>query len=99
MVQYLVAERVTADDDGVLPARDRARNTLQDDGLTEDGTTEDISDGTVGTLPHLLQLELLHTSLIWRDSCALDAYTMLEDCLRRLDCDFVASLGRHEVES
>jgi hypothetical protein len=49
---------VTTDDDGLAPARDETGHVLADDGLAEDGAAQDVTDGAVGRLPHLLQLEL-----------------------------------------
>ena len=45
----LVTEGVTADDDGLLPARDEAGNAGNDNGLAEDGTTaaDVLADGAV----------------------------------------------------
>lgn len=48
----LVTEGVTADDDGLLPSRDEAGDAGDDDGLTEDGAAESVTDGTVGREPH-----------------------------------------------
>jgi len=56
--KYLVTVGVAADDDGLLPAGDNARDVLDDDGLAEDGTAEDVPDGSVGAGPHLLEVEL-----------------------------------------
>lgn len=55
---HLVAVCVPADGDGLGPARDEARDVLADDGLSEDRAAEDVADGPVGALPHLLQTEL-----------------------------------------
>lgn len=54
----LVAVGVPANGDGLGPAGDQAGDVFADDGFPEDGPPEDVSDGPVGTLPHLLQLEL-----------------------------------------
>ena len=54
----LISEGMTTNDDGLSPARHQARNVLDDDGLTEDGSSQDVTDGSVGGLPHLLKLEL-----------------------------------------
>lgn len=43
----------------------------------EHGSIQDVPDGSVGALPHLLQLELLHTGLIRSDGCTLDANVVL----------------------
>lgn len=48
----LVTKGVTANDDGLLPAGDKTRNAVNDNGLTEDGTAESVSDGAVGGEPH-----------------------------------------------
>lgn len=48
----LVTEGVSANDDGLLPARDETGNAGDDNGLTEDSTAEGISDGSVGGKPH-----------------------------------------------
>lgn len=55
---YLITEGVSADSDGLRPARNKPGNVLADDWLAEDGASQDVSDGSVGALPHLLQLEL-----------------------------------------
>lgn len=48
----LVTKGVTANDDRLLPARNKTGNAGDDNGLTEDGTTKGISDGSVGGKPH-----------------------------------------------
>ena len=48
----LVTEGVAANDDGLLPAGHEAGNAGNDDGLTEDGATESVTDGAVGGEPH-----------------------------------------------
>lgn len=55
---HLVAVGMPADGDGLGPARHQAGDVLADDGLSEDCPPQDVSDGAVGALPHLLQLEL-----------------------------------------
>lgn len=54
----LIAEGVSADGDGLRPTWDKPGNVLADDWLTEDGAAQDVPDGSVGALPHLLQAEL-----------------------------------------
>jgi len=77
----LVAECVARHDDGVGPARHEARDVFADDGLSEDDSAQDVADGAVGRLPHLLELEFLHTLLIGGDGGALDAHVVLLDCV------------------
>lgn len=55
---HLIPEGVSANSDGLRPARNKPGNVLADDWLTEDGASQDVSDGSIGALPHLLKLEL-----------------------------------------
>lgn len=51
---------VTADNNGFGPARHQPRDITEDNGFTEHGSIEDITDSSVWRLPHLLQLEFCH---------------------------------------
>jgi hypothetical protein len=44
----LVTKGMAANDDGLLPAGDQARDTGDDNGLAEDGAAQSVSDGAVG---------------------------------------------------
>ena len=70
---------VSAYDNGLLPSGDEERHIVADNGLSEDGTIEDVTDGSIGRLPHLLQLELLHTLLVGGNGRALHSYLILLD--------------------
>lgn len=48
----LVTKGVTANDDGLLPSGDETGDAGDDDGLTEDGAAESVTDGAVGGEPH-----------------------------------------------
>lgn len=82
---------MSADDDGLGPAGHQAGDILTYDGLPEHRAPEDVTDGPVGWAPHLLELELLHTFLVWRDGGALDAHIVTVDCLCCLNCHPVIS--------
>jgi uncharacterized protein (DUF983 family) len=51
-----------------------------------------IADGAVGRQPHLLELELLHSLLIWCDGCALDTNRVLLDGLGSIESHLVVGL-------
>jgi hypothetical protein len=53
---------------------------------------QSISQGAVGRQPHLLELELLHTLLIWSDGRALDTNRVLLDSLGSIDGDLIVGL-------
>ena len=48
---------VAANDDWFGPGGDEAGDVFANDGFPEDGAAEDVSDGAVRRLPHLLQFE------------------------------------------
>lgn len=54
----LISVCMPANHDGLCPSWHQARDGLADDGLSEHGPAQDVADGSVGTGPHALQLEL-----------------------------------------
>lgn len=88
----LVRVRMPTDDDGLLPAGDEARDVLADDGLAEDGASQNVADGAVGRPPHELELELLHALLVRSDRRTLDAHVVLLDGLRAVHGHLVVRL-------
>jgi hypothetical protein len=75
----LISEGVSADDNRASPARNQSGDVLADNGLSEDSTTQNITDSTVRAQPHLLQVEFFDTSLIRSDGGALNADVVLLD--------------------
>ena len=88
----LVAERVTADDDRLGPARHQPRHVADDDRLAEDDAAQDVADRAVGRQPHLLEAELLDPGLVGRDRRALDADAVLLDGVGGVDGHLVVGL-------
>src|SRR5689334_14943553 len=64
---------------GTVPGSDEAWHILNDDGLPEHRTIQDVTDGAVGTLPHLFQLEFFNAVLIGGDGGAFDTDPVLPD--------------------
>ncbi len=60
----LITIGVSSDDDGLCPSGDESGNVADDDGLAEDCSVKDVSNRTVGRLPHLLKVELLDSALV-----------------------------------
>jgi hypothetical protein len=87
----LISVGVTTDDDGLGPAGDKARYVSADNGLTEYGTVKDVTDSSVGGLPHLLKVELLDTVLIGGNGSTLDTNLVLFDGVGRLNCNLIFS--------
>ena len=85
----LVTKGVSADDDGLSPSGNAARDVLDDDGFAENDTTTDVADGSIGRLPHLLEVELLNTCLIGSDGCTFDSNLASFDSVCAVDSDLV----------
>ncbi len=88
----LVAVRVTADDNRLVPVRHESRHVLDDDRLAEHHAIENVADGAVRRLPHLFQVELFDARFVGGDGGALDAHAVLQDGVRRVDGDLVVGL-------
>lgn len=80
---------MSANDNRLCPTWHRAWHALQNDWLTEHSSAKDVPDSSIWTLPHTLELELLHTSFVGGDGSTFDANGMLEDGFSSVDGDFV----------
>ena len=87
----LISKGMSADNDGLLPARNQSWDVLDDDRLAEDGAVKDVTDGAIGTLPHFLEFELFDACFIRSDGGALDANFALLDCFGSFKRNFVFS--------
>src|SRR5215213_4630936 len=85
----LIAISMTADDDRFGPAGHEPRHVRADDRLAENHASENVANGAVGRLPHLLEAELLHALLVGRDGCAFHPDAMLFYGMRGFDRDLV----------
>lgn len=74
---YLIPVRMTTYDDGLHPPAHKPGDVFADDSFPEDSAAQNISDGAIGRLPHLFQLELLNPLLIGGDGGTLDANIVL----------------------
>eukprot|EP00178_Gracilaria_changii_P026375 TRINITY_DN8115_c0_g1_i1.p1 TRINITY_DN8115_c0_g1~~TRINITY_DN8115_c0_g1_i1.p1 ORF type:complete len:102 (-),score=14.81 TRINITY_DN8115_c0_g1_i1:105-410(-) len=80
---------MSTDDDRFFPAWDESGYIVNDDGLSEDGSIEDVSDGSIGRFPHGFQVELFDSCLIGSDGGTFDANFTLFDGFGSFDGDFV----------
>ena len=80
---------VTTNHNWLRPTRNKLGNVVADDWLAEHHAIENVANGSIGRLPHLLEIELFYTRLVWRDGCALHANTVFKNCVRRIDCYLV----------
>src|SRR6185312_2600040 len=78
----LVAISMTADDDRLRPAGDKARNVPADNWFAEDHTAKDVADGAIRGAPHFLEMIFFNTALIGGNGRALHA-----------DADFLDHFG------
>ena len=96
----LIAEGMAAHHNRLRPAGHEPRDIADDDRLAEDHAPENVADGAVGALPHLLELEFLNPGLVRGDRGALHAHAMFLDRMSRIDCDLIpggVAVGDREV--
>jgi hypothetical protein len=82
---------MSSDNNGLVPGGDETGNVLAENWLTEDGSTENVADGSVGGLPHRLEVELSDTILIRGDGGTLNPNIVLLDGVSSLNGDLVSS--------
>jgi hypothetical protein len=99
----LVSEGVSAYNDGFFPSGDEFGYVFDDDGLSEDGAVEDVSNGAIGAFPHGFEMELLDSNFIRGDGGAFDANFAVLNGVCGLEGDLVVGVvsvlyGEVEVE-
>ena len=80
---------MTSNHNWLRPTGNKFWNVLTNDRLAEHHAVQNIANGAVWRLPHLLQIEFFYTGFIWRDCCALHANTVLQNGMRRVDSDLI----------
>ena len=88
----LITERMAANDDRLGPGGNQSRDVVDDDRLAEDDAAQNVPDSAVRRPPHLLQAELLNSSLIGSDRRALHANSVLLDGMSGIDRDLIVGL-------
>eukprot|EP00128_Syssomonas_multiformis_P014375 Colp12_sorted_trinity150504_noHs@5349 len=97
----LVTKSVTTHNNGLGPARDKAGNVGADNGLTENSAVKNVTDSSVGALPHLLKLELLNSVLIRSDGGTLDADLVLSNSVGGINGNLIVggiTVGEAKIE-
>lgn len=82
---------MSSNDYGLLPSRDKFGYVFADDRFSENNSVEDITDGAIRTLPHLLKLEFLHSLFVRGDSGTLHCHIVFKGCLGTVYGDLVVS--------
>ena len=88
----LVTKRMTANHDGVRPARDQAGYVINNDWLAENYTAQNIADGTVGRLPHFLQAEFFDARFVWCNCGAFYTDAEFADGVGGINGDLIIGL-------
>jgi hypothetical protein len=73
LATVLISIGMTANNNGLGPAGNKARNVLNNNGLTEDSAVKNVADSAVRGFPHLLEAKLFNTASIGGDGSALDS--------------------------
>lgn len=82
---------VSANDDWVSPSWNKLGYVLTDNGLTEDSSAENVTDGSIGRPPHLFEVELCYTSLVRCNGCTFNSDFAFLDCICSVDGDLIVS--------
>ena len=77
----LIAVSMTPNHYRLSPAGHQLGNIVANNWLTEHHAIQNVSNGSVWRLPHLLQIEFFNTRFVWGDSRTFDADTVLQDCI------------------
>jgi len=89
LAAVLITESVSSDNNWLSPAWNATGDVGDNNRFSEDSAIEDVSDGTVGASPHLLEVELFDTALIGGDGGALYGNLMFLGGVSRVDCDLI----------
>lgn len=87
----MITESMSSNDDWLGPSWNISWDVAADDWLSEDGTTEVVSDCSIWRLPHLLEFEFFDSSLIWGNGGALDTNLVLLDGNGSINSNLVIS--------
>ena len=87
-----VAVCMTCNGDRLLPVAYCRMDARDSDRSTEYGTVEDRTYSAVRTLPHLMELILVHTLMVRRNGGALNSHTKTLCSLSCILCNLVAGL-------
>jgi len=82
---------VSTDNNWLSPSGNKSGDVADNNWLAEDCSVKDVSDSSVGGLPHLLKTELLDSVSVGSDCGALNADFVLEHGFGAVDCDLVIS--------
>ena len=85
----LITVSVSPNHNRLAPVRHKFRNVLADNWLAKHDAIQNVANSSVWRLPHLLQIELFDSRLIWRNCRALHAHAMLQNCIRCINRDLV----------
>ena len=88
----LVTEGVSSNDDGLSPSWHESGDVLDNDGFSENSSVQLVSDGAIGGLPHLLEVEFLDSGLIRGNGGALDTNLVLLDGMSCVNGHLIVSL-------
>jgi hypothetical protein len=83
---------MAGDDHRLVPMRNQARHVLADDRFAENRAVENVADGPVRRLPHLLEAELFDAGLVGRNRRALHSHTVLARGVGGINRDLIARL-------
>ena len=89
LAPILVTVSVSTHNDGLGPSWHESRDILADNGFSENSSIKNVSDGSVGRPPHLLEVELHDSVLVGSDGGAFDSTLALGDSIGCVNCNLI----------
>ena len=87
----LVSEGVSSNHNWSSPSWNTSWDVFDDDWFTEDSSSHNVSDCTVGGFPHLFQVELFDTSFIWGNGGTFYSNFACFDSIRAINSYLIIS--------
>ncbi|ESS69226.1 hypothetical protein TCDM_01967 [Trypanosoma cruzi Dm28c] len=85
----LIPKGMASNHNGMLPSCHQTWNVFAHDGFAKNCPAQNIPDCSVWTLPHLLQVELPYTSLVWCNRCTFHTHTVLFNGMCGVNSDLI----------
>ena len=92
LASILISKGMSTNNDWGSPSWDASWNVGNHNWLSKYCSIKDVSNGSIWTSPHLLQIEFLNSSLIWSDGGTFDCNLMFLCCLSSINCNLIICL-------
>ena len=85
----LISKSVSSDNNGFFPSWNKSWDIVDDDRFSKDGTIENVSNGSIGTFPHLFKFEFFDSCFVRCDGGTFNSYFTLFDSIGGIDGNLI----------